>query len=132
VCAQVLDPAFRAPYVNVNRYVVTMHNQPHFKAVLGEVTLCEKMQVYTPKEEVKAAAPAPAAAAPAASPAKDAKKAKKDDEEEEEEEYDEKPKEKNPLDLLPPSTFNLEAWKRFYSNNEEAYVPAPMCRAVVE
>ncbi|KAJ3037539.1 hypothetical protein HDU99_010393, partial [Rhizoclosmatium hyalinum] len=37
----------------------------------------------------------------------------------EEESYaDEKPKAKNPLDLLPKSDFNLEEWKRFYSNND--------------
>ncbi|KCV68182.1 hypothetical protein H696_05111 [Fonticula alba] len=28
-------------------------------------------------------------------------------------------KEKNPLDLLPPSSFVLDNWKRFYSNNSE-------------
>ena len=30
----------------------------------------------------------------------------------------EAPKEKNPLDLLPKSTFNLEDWKRAYSNKD--------------
>merc|ERR1711915_371302 len=28
-------------------------------------------------------------------------------------------KKKDPLDLLPPGNFNMEEWKRFYSNNEE-------------
>jgi len=45
----VLEPSFRAPYVNVNRYFLTLVNQPEFKAVLGEVTLAEKMAVYDPK-----------------------------------------------------------------------------------
>lgn len=40
---QVLEPQARAPYVNVNRWFVTCINQPQFKAVLGEVTLCSKM-----------------------------------------------------------------------------------------
>ena len=40
---QVLEPSFRAPYTHVNRWFVTCINQPQFKAVLGEVTLCEKM-----------------------------------------------------------------------------------------
>ena len=41
--------------------------------------------------------------------------------EEDEEEDDlikEEPKAKNPLDSLPKSTFNLEDWKRAYSNKE--------------
>ena len=42
-CKQVLDPGLRAPYVNVNRWFVTCINQPQFRAVLGEVTLCQKM-----------------------------------------------------------------------------------------
>ena len=46
------------------------------------------------------------------------KKAEDDDEEEEESYADEAPKGKNPLDLLPPSKFVLDAWKRFYSNND--------------
>ena len=29
-------------------------------------------------------------------------------------------KKKDPLDLLPKGSFDLEEWKRFYSNNEEA------------
>jgi len=41
-----------------------------------------------------------------------------DDEEDEPSFEDEKPAGKNPLDLLPPSSFNLDNWKRFYSNNE--------------
>ena len=35
-----LDPEFRKPYVNVNRYFVTCVNQPEFKEVFGDVTLC--------------------------------------------------------------------------------------------
>ena len=46
VCVQVLDPGLRAPYVNVNRWFVTCVNQPQFKAVLGEVTLCSKMAQF--------------------------------------------------------------------------------------
>jgi len=111
---QILDKEFRAPYGNVMRYFTTLVNQPEFKAVIGEVTLAEKMAVYEPKD-------AKAAQAKKETPKKEApkKEAPKKDEEEESFE-DEKPKEKNPLDLLPPSNFNLETWKRFYSNNEEA------------
>lgn len=34
------------------------------------------------------------------------------------EEIEEKPKAKNPLDLLPPAKMALDAWKRTYSNTD--------------
>lgn len=40
---EVLDPAYRKPFVNVNRWFTTLINQAQFKAVLGEVKLCEKV-----------------------------------------------------------------------------------------
>ena len=43
---QVLEPAFRAPYMNVNRWFLTCINQPQFKAVLGEVEICTKMATF--------------------------------------------------------------------------------------
>lgn len=46
---QVLEPSFRQPYGNVNRWFVTCVNQPQFKAVLGEVKLCEKMAQFDGK-----------------------------------------------------------------------------------
>ncbi|KAJ3100971.1 Elongation factor 1-gamma 1 [Phlyctochytrium planicorne] len=119
----VFDPAFRAPYKNVNRWFTTTINQPYFKEVIGEVPLCEKAKVAEPpkareasakKEDKPKAAPAPKAEAPA----KKDKKKKDDDEEEEESYEDEKPKAKNPLDLLPKSSFIMDEWKRCYSNNE--------------
>lgn len=48
---QVLEPAFREPYVNVNRWFTTCINQPQFKAVLGEVELCTKMATFDGKFE---------------------------------------------------------------------------------
>lgn len=38
----------------------------------------------------------------------------------EEEEEKAKPKEKNPLDLLPPTPMALDSWKRLYSNTPAA------------
>ena len=48
---QVLDPQFRAPYTNVNRWFVTCVNQPQFKTVLGEVALCTKMAQFDGERE---------------------------------------------------------------------------------
>jgi elongation factor 1-gamma len=66
-----------------------------------------------PKEKKEKAPPAPAQP-------KAEKKPKKEevDDDDDDRPYEEAPKEKNPLDLLPKSTFNLEDWKRAYSNKE--------------
>ncbi|CAD7675026.1 unnamed protein product [Nyctereutes procyonoides] len=119
------------PFPNTNRWFLICINQPQFRAVLGEVKLCEKMAQFdakkfaesqpkkdTPrkekgsreekqkpqaeqKEEKKAAAPAP------------------------EEEMDEceqalaaEPKAKDPFAHLPKSTFVLDEFKRKYSNED--------------
>ena len=43
---QVMDPSFRAPFGNVNRWFLTTVNQPQFKKILGEVKLCETMAKF--------------------------------------------------------------------------------------
>merc|ERR1712168_1144598 len=107
----VLDPNFRKRFVNANRWFTTMVNQPQVKAVIGEFKLCEKMAQFDnkkfsevqgklgkggdkkkeeqPKKEATPEAPAPA------------------------------PKPKDPLDALPAGDFNMDDFKRFYSNNDE-------------
>merc|ERR1712154_679331 len=47
---QVLDPAFRKPFTNVNRWFTTVVNQPNAKAVLGQVDLCTKMAEFDAKK----------------------------------------------------------------------------------
>merc|ERR1712045_95934 len=47
---QVLDPAFRKPFVNVTRWFTTVVNQPKASAVLGQVTLCTKMAEFDAKK----------------------------------------------------------------------------------
>lgn len=49
---QVLEPSFRQPFTNVTRWFVTCVNQPQFKAVLGEVKLCEKMAQFDGESSV--------------------------------------------------------------------------------
>merc|ERR1711953_1100996 len=46
---QVLEPAFRKPFVNVTRWFTTVINQPNVKAVLGQVNLCAKMAEFDAK-----------------------------------------------------------------------------------
>jgi elongation factor 1-gamma len=130
----VLDPGFRKQFANTNRWFLTCVHQAEFAAVIGEVKLCEKMQVA---KEAPAAAPAAAAEKPAPKAAKEAKpkaekpaaKPKKEEaaaaEDDDDEPKEEKPKTKNPLDLLPPSPFNLDEWKRTYSNSDTKTVAIP-------
>ncbi|KAI8869250.1 EF1G-domain-containing protein, partial [Ramicandelaber brevisporus] len=107
--SKVFDAKFRSEYKNVLRWFTTVVNQPTVVAAIGETTLAvEEAKYVAPKKEAAPAKEAPkkeakpAAAAPA----------------EEAEEDKPAPKPKSKLDLLPPSAFNLEDWKRFYSNND--------------
>lgn len=47
---QVLDPNFRKSFVNLNRWFLTLINQTQFKAILGEVKLCDKVTEVDPKK----------------------------------------------------------------------------------
>ena len=97
----VLDRTERSKYINLTRWFCTLSAQAEFVAVIGEFELCEEAMVE-PVKKVEAVKPVVAASTA----------------EEEEVVVLAAPKPKNPLDLLPPTNFNLEDWKRFYSNNE--------------
>ncbi|KAG8795228.1 hypothetical protein FRC12_016869 [Ceratobasidium sp. 428] len=106
-----LDPAERAKYRSVVRLFETVVNHPAIKDVFGEVEYAKTaLQYVAPKKEK---APAPPPAAPKAP--KEKKPVEKDDDDDEPSAPAE-PKVKNPLDDLPKSNFNLEDWKRAYSN----------------
>jgi len=112
-----VDAALRSKFPNLLRHFDTVVNQPKLTSVFGSTAFIEKALQYTPPpKEKKEKAPA-APAQPKAE--KKPKKEEVDDEDEDEDKpYEEAPKEKNPLDLLPKSTFNLEDWKRAYSNKD--------------
>jgi len=120
----VLDPGFRKPFVNVFRWFNTCINQPQFKEVVGEVTFATKMAVAAqsgdqPEKKPKEKKEKQQQNKPPQEQKKAPKKKKEEDDEEPEEEFrEEKPQGPNPLDLLPPTTLNLEEWKRKYSNND--------------
>jgi len=117
--ALTIDAALRAQLPNLVRHLETITNQPKLKDVFGETTYVEKAIQFTPppkEKKEKEAKAAPAAPAPKAEKKPKAKEA--DDDEEEEDPALAEPKVKNPLDDLPKSTFNLEDWKRAYSNKE--------------
>jgi len=120
---QVLDPAFRKPFLNVTRWFTTVVNQPNAKAVLGEVVLCSKMAEFDAKKFAEFSGKDK-------KPAKEKKPAPEKKKEEKKPEKKEKtpapepdvpaePKQKDPFEKVPKGTFDLEEWKRFYSNNDE-------------
>ncbi|THH33381.1 hypothetical protein EUX98_g812 [Antrodiella citrinella] len=113
-----VDAALRAELPNVIRHLETVANHPAIKPIFGSVEYVEKaLQFVPPPKEKKPAAPA-AAAAPAEKKAEKKPKKVEDDDDEDDNLVPEEPKAKNPLDSLPKSTFNLEDWKRAYSNKE--------------
>jgi len=113
--AQVMEPKFREPFGNVNRWFMTCINQPQFKSIIGEFTVCEKMAVFDNKRYQELH--------PKTQKAKDNKpKQEKKKEEKPKAEATaavvEKPKKKDHFCHLPETKWNMEEWKRFYSNNE--------------
>lgn len=136
----VLEPSVRAPFVNVNRWFTTLIHQPHFAAVLGQVHLCEKAAVHEAKKDKKkedkpaaeptAAAPKPKEEAKPKEPKK--KEEKKPKEPEPAEEMDEteaalaaEEPSKDPFEAFPKGTFNMDEFKRTYSNNDTLTVALP-------
>jgi len=117
-CNHVVDPVFFDEYPNVLRYFNTVLRQAEILKVSGEPTIIEKPKEYVPvakeKKEKSAAAAAPAAAAPKTP------KTKKEAEPEDDDEpaVPEEPKPKHPCEALGRATFNLEDWKRKYSNED--------------
>ncbi|KAI0285593.1 hypothetical protein BC826DRAFT_1109257 [Russula brevipes] len=111
-----VDATLRAKLPNVLRHFETIVNQPNLTSIFGSTAFAEKALQYTPPpKEKKEKAPA-APAQPKAE--KKPKKEEVDDDDDDDKPYEEAPKEKNPLDLLPKSTLNLEDWKRAYSNKD--------------
>jgi len=122
---QVLDPNFRGSFGNVNRWFTTVVNQPNVKTVLGEVVLCTKMAEFDSKKfaEFSGKGDKKKEAKPKQEQAKkkepEKKKEKPADAGMDEDGIPVEPKKKDPMDALPKGTFDLEEWKRFYSNNDE-------------
>jgi len=124
---QVLDPAFRKPFGNVTRWFNTVVNQPNAKAVLGQVELCTKMAEFDAKKFAEFSGKGDnkkekKEKGPKQEPKKQPEKKKEEKKEKkEEEEAPAAPVEKkpDPFEKMPKGTFDLEEWKRFYSNNDE-------------
>ncbi|CAH1791784.1 unnamed protein product, partial [Owenia fusiformis] len=125
----VLDPEFRKPYQNVNRWFLTCVNQPEFKAVLGDVTPATTMAQFD------------AAKFAELNPKKDGgkkeKKEKPKQEKQEKKPKQEKPKEaepeeppmaKEPKDPFAglPGNMDMDSFKRCYSNEDTLTKAIPL------
>merc|ERR1719474_2645502 len=114
---EVLDQAFRSSHRHLTRWFNTIIHQELVVKVIGTVKLCvkEAEMKQGAKKDKKEKAPKP-------EKKKEEPKKKKDDTKKPSEEPMEmpaEPKKTDPLDPLPKGTFDLEDWKRFYSNNDE-------------
>ncbi|CAN7999836.1 unnamed protein product [Ixodes hexagonus] len=125
----VLEPSFRAPYVNVNRWFDTLAHQPEFQKILGDVKLCDKMAQFDAalyaqvqgktKEGAKEGGKKEKEAKkePAAKPKKPAKEAEPEDDDIEPAMAE--PPKKDPFEVFPKGSFNMDDFKRCYSNESE-------------
>ena len=115
-----LEKANISQFSSVVRFVETVLNQPKISE-FWTIQWPEKPPTYTPPaKETKKKEEKPKAA-PAEKPKREEKPKKKEPEPEEDADdpvFKEEPKPKHPLDSLPKSAFNLEDWKRAYSNKD--------------
>lgn len=142
----VFDAEVRKPFVNVNRWFETLINQPEFKKILGSVKLCEKSEQFDAKKfkEIESSTSHSTHAnesggkkdkkkdkdhakeAPKDAPKKEKKPAAhEDDDGAENGDLDatelalaEEPKKKDPFESMPKGTFNMDEFKRVYSNED--------------
>jgi len=120
--AKVLDTKARASLRHVTRWFNTIVNQKEMSGVLGKVELCVKEATFVPaaggKKEGKDKKEK--AAKQEKPKEKKAEKPKKEEKKDDDEDAPApKPQKVDPLDALPKGSFDLEDWKRFYSNNDE-------------
>jgi len=130
------DDNNRKPFVNLNRWFLTCVNQPQFRAVVGDFKLCSKEGQVDPKKFTEFQTRCGASKVDEKKQSKEKKKEMKENKPKKEKEVKEseqpeeldaaeeallaEPKSKDPFDELPKGTFNMEDFKRFYSNNEES------------
>lgn len=121
----VLEPSFRNPYVNVNRWFDTLAHQPQFQKVLGDIKLCEKMAQFDANlyAEVQGKSAKKGAEKKEAKPKAEQKpKEAKPKEEDPEDDVDPllaEPPKKDPFEVFPKGTFNMDNFKKVYSNESE-------------
>ncbi|KAJ8911144.1 hypothetical protein NQ315_004434 [Exocentrus adspersus] len=117
-----LEPDYRKPFANVNRWFTTLINQPEVKAVLGDVVLCSAA-LSAPPQEGKGKKKEEKKEKKQPQPKKETPKKEKEPEEEldaADAALAAEPKSRDPFDLMPKGTFNMDDFKRCYSNEDES------------
>lgn len=136
----IVEPSLREPYPNATRWFLTLINQKEFQAVLGnDYKLCEKTAQFDAKkfaevsqsqaksapkstdEAAKGDKKKEQAAKPAAKPAAEKKEkpaAENDEADDTDEAYANEPKQKDPFAEMPKTSFNMDEFKRVYSNED--------------
>jgi len=123
----VLEPAFRQPYQNTNRWFSTIINQPQVKGVIGDFKFCEKMAQFDAKKYQELHGGDNKKTEKKSQPKKEEPKKKAQPQVQAEPE-DDVPKEKpskDPFADLPKGTFVMDDWKKMYSNNDTKTVALP-------
>jgi len=126
----VADEQFRKPFANVNRWFQTVVNQTQFKSAAGEVQLAVRApefnaEAYAQLKKETAAKPAKQEKPKAEpKPKAEAKKPEPKEEEEEDAAAAEEPK-TDPFAIMPKGTFNMDEFKREYSNKDTLTVAIP-------
>lgn len=115
----VLEPSFRQPYGNVTRWFETIVNHPEFLKIVSETKLCEKMAQPDPKKyaELHQSAKGGKGDAGKKKDAKTPPKKEKAPEKEQEKDPAEE-KEVDPLAGAPKGSFDFDAFKRCFSNED--------------
>lgn len=120
---QVLAPEFRGDFPHVNRWFLTVVNQPAVSKVVGEVTLCEKEAAFDAKKyaEISGKGKNKKDAKPKkeAAPKKEQKPKKEAPKAEAAADAPPKEKSTDPWGDCGKFTLDMDSWKRFYSNNDE-------------
>merc|ERR1712173_510918 len=115
----VMDPSFRSAFGNTNRWFNTIINQPQVKKVIGNFKLCENMAQFDPKNFVSFSCGDKKGNKEDKKP-KEEKKRTEDEEPEKLVDDEPKPiKQKDPFETIPKGNFDMDDFKRFYSNNDE-------------
>lgn len=111
----VFDKKWRSENPNVTRWYETVYHQPIYSDVAGELVLVDEAVKYEPPKKEKA---------PKEKKEKKEEpkpKAKEVDEDDDEEPAPPAPKPKHPCEELGKPTWNLDDWKRTYSNCGKKY-----------
>ncbi|XP_015587279.1 elongation factor 1-gamma [Cephus cinctus] len=123
----ILEPSLRKPYQNVTRWFQTVINQPQSIAVIGAFKLADKILEYDPKKYAEPQGKSSKKEKKEKESKKEPKEPKESKAKEQAEELDAadallaaEPKSSNPFDSMPKGSFDLEDFKRFYSNEDEA------------